>query len=409
VTDSHGVTRTSALQSQKHDIRANGPRDCQVHSDHQCDKSRDRPLDEKSFTFQGAQVPSHLHPLCIVILFALWCCISALDLYTAEVETLSAVTAVSERIVFEVTQPHLAGLWVSAMRMDTSTRELAGKCVEGLLTPALGTQTIYGRAGFGPFSIELYPQSRQQGSNIGIAENSVVGAFEPWRSGISLSLHQRVYLESDHRCASSALHDSAHPSGSPEPSFLLPIWGRVSIGSEFAAAEGPIPTPRLLLEGKLTFSARAVTFSRFGLLRWVLKTFGQGSILRPTLYPVAVLELPAGSRLETYSDGRREQSRASGLSQDTANWWGTVYIQPGKPGLCIAAATDTPKLALYRPNSHTPDIIEVTALNQMFGDPNLTKLFKLFAVIATVSSACTLVVRTLTIEKRGKEKRWEQP
>ena len=156
----------------------------------------------------------------------------------------------------------------------------------------------------------------------------------------------------------------------------LQIWGKARVGSEFKAIRSPDPDPTLLLSGQITVSARAVEFPpRF---------LG----LRATLYPVTVLDLPVGSRLETYASQQGSPPSGDKREKDgadfVANWWGTAYVDIEKPALDVELATDTPKLALYRPNLREPDIIEVTHLNQVFEDPNLIKVYKMLATLGTL-------------------------
>jgi hypothetical protein len=118
--------------------------------------------------------------------------------------------------------------------------------------------------------------------------------------------------------------------------------------------------------------------------------------LRATLYPVTVLDLPVGSRLETYAPQKESPPPDDQQEKDgagfVANWWGAVYVDSEKPALDVELATDTPKLALYRPNLGEPDIIEVTRLNQLFEDPNLIKAFKMLAALGTLIALCWWVL-----------------
>src|ERR1035441_2589659 len=277
--------------------------------------------------------------------------------FSSSVQTLSEVSATSERVAFDVTQPRLAAFYVRAMRIGTSTNALKG-CIEGLVTPALNSRVIYGRVGYGPLSIELWPPGD------GGQENATAAAFAAGGGDKEVSLGGRIYMETDGGC------DPLSVKATPLP---LPIWGRASIGSEFAGAEGAVPTPRLLLEGKLRFSARAVNLNLLS--------------LRPTLYSVTALELPVGSRLEAFSTAPQAEQqdvnggKKAGDRSQKVNWWGTAYVHYEETALIIAIAPDEARLALYRPNTHDPDVIEATMLTQIFDDPNLIKIYKLLAVI----------------------------
>lgn len=285
------------------------------------------------------------------------------------VQTLSQISASSERVEFQVTQPRLAAFYVRGMRIGTSgnsdsSNTLNGKCVEGLLTPALETRVIYGRVGYGDLSIELLPRTLTANQAV------VTGVFSRAPDNKDLSLRGRTYLEAEEECAHHRVLalGKNETEAQPQHPGPLPLWGRASIGAEFTGVQGPVPMPGLLLGGKLTVSAEAVSVGFLG--------------LRPTLYSVAQLDLPVGSRVEASAMPSREEGSTSALAGRTeeVNWWGTVYVQNDTPALTVLVATDVPKLAVYRPNRHEPDVIEASLLTSLFEDPHLIGLYKLLSV-----------------------------
>ncbi len=318
----------------------------------------------------------HMQHLVLIAVFAVptvglvgW----VLNAVNSRVQSLSQVSALSERVEFEVTQPRLAAVPVRQMRIATGDPALDGKCIDGLILPVLKANVVYGRVGYGPLSIRIVPPDAGQ-------QSAIAGEYEPDGDGRTLALKGSTYIETDESCAQGSARKQ--PPANPLSSMLLPlpIWGKARVGSEFKGMKSPDPDPTLLLSGQITVSARALEIPpRF---------LG----LRATLYPVTVLDLPVGSRLEAYApqqvspppDDKQEKDGADFV----ANWWGAAYVDREKPALSVELATDTPKLALYRPNLGEPDIIEVTRLNQLFEDPSLIKAYKMLAALGTLIALC---------------------
>jgi hypothetical protein len=286
---------------------------------------------------------------------------------SSRMQSVSQVSALTEKVEFQVTQPGLAAIPLRQMRLATSDQSLDGKCIEGLIVPALGANVIYGRTGYGPLSIQILPPKTDP-------QSTIAGKFEPSDNSRALALNGNIYIESDPACSQVL---AGIPSSAVTPSTIplpMPIWGKAKIGSEFKGIRNASPEPALLLSGQIKVSARAIVF-----LPWLLD---MGS----TLYPVTVLDLPVGSRLETYDSSQNESIPAREGADYLSNWWGTAYVDSEKPALNIELATDTPRLALFRPNRHEPDIIETSHLNQIFEDPNLIKVYKIFAVLASAAT-----------------------
>jgi len=286
---------------------------------------------------------------------------------SSHVQSVSQVSALAERVEFEVTQPRLAAIPVRQMRIATGDPALDGKCIDGLILPVLNANVIYGRVGYGPLSIRIGPPDADQ-------PNAIAGVFEPESNGKVLSLKGSAYIETDASCARNSAQVQSSADLVTSIPLPLPIWGKAKIGSEFKGMKSSDPEPTLLLSGQIRVSARAIELPP------------QFLEMRATLYPVTTLDLPVGSRLEAFAASKNSSSLDNDGTTFLSNWWGTAYVDSEKPALNIELATDTPKLALYRPNRHEPDVIEASHLNQVFEDPNLVKLYKLFGVFALAAA-----------------------
>lgn len=337
-----------------------------------CVRARDS---VRGFLKRPTAISEHMHHVwfaLIVMAVSAICLLIGFDFVSSRVQSISQVSALTERVEFMVTQPHLAAIPVRQMRIGTGEPALDGKCIEGLIVPGLHANVIYGRVGYGPLSIRIVPPDADR-------PNTIAGEFEPAGGGRPLALKGSTYVETDSGCgrrSSKAPSSVAPPFDNPPP---MPIWGLARIGSEFKGVESSDPEPRLLLAGQMKVSAKAIE-----ILPSLLD-------LRATLYPMTVLDLPVGSRLETYTSQPKNSSSQDESDKDgpafVPNWWGTAYADSQRPALSLEVATDTPKLALYRPNGHDPDVIEVSRMNQVFEDPNLIKLYKLLAVFAIAAAA----------------------
>lgn len=297
-----------------------------------------------------------------------------LNTVCSRLQSVSQVSAITERVEFEVTQPRLAALPVRRMRIATSDPALDGKCINGLILPVLKANVVYGRIGYGPLSIRIVPPDAS-------LQGAIAGEFEPDSGGKSLPLKGSTYMETDESCAEGP--GKKEPASNPPSSNALPIWGKARVGSEFKGMSGPDPDPTLLLSGQITVSARTVA---------VLSGFLG---FRATIYPVTVLDLPVASRLEAYNPPPKSPPAGDQQENDeteiVANWWGTAYVDSEKPALSVELATDTAQLALYRPNLSEPDVIEVSSLNQIFDDPNLIMVYKATGVVMILVALCKWV------------------
>jgi hypothetical protein len=299
-------------------------------------------------------------------------------------QSFSQISALTERVSFKVTQPNLASIPVRCFRMATMNSNPNGECLDGVIRPNINVDVRYGRVGYGSLSITLVPNTDDK--------DAILASYEPENGGQVIALQGTTYLELDERCGGDSSGYSSPNSDASSMLPALPIWGKVSLGSEFTGISSSNPQPRLLLEGKIDVSARSIEF-----LPSILN-------LRSTLYPITSLDLPVASRLETFPEIRNQlpthNRNAENKSSMIANWWGIAYIEQGKPAIRVEIATDTQKLALYRPNRHEADVIEVTILNQVFEDPNLIKLYKIFVVLFGVSVISKWASKAFRTKKR---------
>jgi hypothetical protein len=308
--------------------------------------------------------------LFLLEIFALLVVFSGLAISNSRGQVLSTISAVTERVTFEVIAPAMASFPIRGMRISAPSSGLDDRtCRDGLFRPARGVKVTYGRIGRGPLEIEVAPQRPISGSN----PQSSVGTFEPGDGSAPVRITELIYFESDGSCTSKNGNTEATPNWPP-----LPIWGRASIGSEFHPLDSPEQHPTLLLSGTLKISGRAIE-----ILPSVLH-------FDASLYRVGELELPVGSRLETFPGLHTRML-------DAANWWGVAYGDPEKPALDLQIATDTPKLALYRPDRSGADVIELTTITQIFDDPNLIKLYKIVALMGGVVVFSGWVSKTFKI------------
>ncbi len=291
-----------------------------------------------------------LLPLAL-LLFSNW--------YSTTARLIVQVSALSERVSFRVTQPNLAAFFVRSMRARSSVAALDKTCVNGLIKPALNSEITFGRVGYGPLLIELHPVGA--GNDPGVDASGLLTTMLPEHSTV---LSGETRLQWDAGCSPAAGLDVSvnDPPAAPPP---LPIWGPLSIGSEFSGYSGTVQTPKLITEGRVTLQARSVAIP---------------FLLARSWYTVSALDLPVGARVEAYatdaSGTTTTATQKNGKTGEEATWWGRVYVDPQRPNLVVIAATYTPRLAVYRPNVKEAELVELSSLAQMFGDPNLVVAYK---------------------------------
>lgn len=266
--------------------------------------------------------------------------------------TVTTATARTERVSFVVTNRRFAAVPISGMRPATSPAN-AQECLEGLLVPNLGVVIGYERDLDKNVSVlltanETALKPRDKGSPLAV--------FEPRNGGPHLPINEPVDLLSDRTTCEASLPGR------------FPIWGNLRLGEDVhPTSAGGRVQPGLLLEGRLSVQAKALE-------HWLLLPFS-----RSTVYPAKDIPLPFGARLEALDPN--------------STWWGTAYIDDQQVGLQVAAATEAGKLALYRPERSTPDVIEITTLTELFSDPNVVQMQVFAAVLLSVFGLCISVAQ----------------
>jgi hypothetical protein len=279
---------------------------------------------------------------------------------------LSLVSATTEMASYVVSDPENASLPVHGMavRSDESPGAKRPTCANGLIRPMLNSNIRYSRVGYGPLTITI----SQRTGRLPLASGSVTASLFA-AGGSSYDLHGTVLLMPDERCDQdeikgvqgsfnvndTLLKTCGYFSGAVNPP--LPIYGDLTVGSEFHPARNGEAQP-YLLKGSIKVLAES------------LKPLGF-SLFPASLYKDSDLDLPVGSRL--IAQGPEDHS-------SMPNWWGVCYCEPQKAALQLEVATNATRLQLFRPDRHTADIIEVTATTRTFDDPNLVKIYKLFGI-----------------------------
>jgi hypothetical protein len=329
--------------------------------------------------------PKHIGFTLIVALllaFYIW-----IFFFLPSAEVLTAVSIQTERVSFEDVSEK-AAFPVYGMRIsvdsagDPALAALDQQCVDGLFRPTRYAVVTYGRVGLGPLEIDV-----ARGSVPSSDRDPVLGVFERRSNDRPLKMTTPVYFEWDKACAMA--HVQAGGLATKNESFPppLPVWGRLSIGGEFRPISRPgLPEPRLLIGGQIRVSARSIHVSD------KLK-----SIDKPTLYPVASLDVPVGSRLVAAADD------ASGPRGLVTNWWGLTYVDSSKPALTLEAATNASKLQVYHANLSEPDVIEVATLTQLTNDPQIKRLHFWLAVLVSFFGASGWIAEKIyrSREKKG--------
>jgi hypothetical protein len=307
-----------------------------------------------------------------------------LQSYAKSGRVLSIVSATTEMVKFEVQDPDLATIPVRKMRVEAPDDfPKKGGCKSGLFKPVLGAVVTYTRMGYGPIQIEVAPKEGAAPRDSGtLLESGVDGekfAGEVFFTPDATCVDPTSGAEAKFIIAGNyILGTCGAPRGALDPPY--PLYGHVTVGSEFHGTPSHHEIQPYLLSGTLKVSAWSVSF---------LGMFDEA------LYKQSEFDLPVGSRLDTY--------RGESAPADSDYWWGTCYCDPQRPALTVEAVTPTPKLALFRPFVKTPDIIQVTATARIFEDPNLIKAYRLIGLlIGTVTLMNWIFGHLDTIHKHAK-------
>jgi hypothetical protein len=336
--------------------------------------------------------PSVKHGL-VAIIFGLAAALASIPWLvhvTAHGQILTIVSASTEILTFEVFDQELASLPLRGMKMIRVSEKGPPKlhCINGLFQPALKSRVTYSRVGYGPLVITVVPFDEHNGGEV------VSGAYQT-ENGESTNLPGEVNFMLDQQCDTIAVksdEDQVKRAGNLLPACgslggavnsPLPIFGRVTLGTEFRSPRSVNELQPFLLNGTLKVSA--ISINPLPFLRM--------AIFPQALYKAGDIDLPPASRLRAYSDNADQINREQKVHPDdpiagqneeradTTNWWGVCYCDPQKPALTVEMATDAPRLELHRPGTPV-DIIEVTATTRVFEDPNLEKIYRIVGIFA---------------------------
>jgi hypothetical protein len=284
---------------------------------------------------------------------------------------LSVVSATTEMVTYVVSDAETATFPVHGMARSADRPPRpgvkSGVCFNGLVRPVFNSSVTYSRVGYGPLEIAISPP-RTDPTNV--SDPNAITASLIRADGTSDDFRGLIALVPDETCDDdqnkaaqglfhvddTLLKTCGFFAGGVNPP--LPIYGRVTIGTEFHAARNRERQP-YLLSGTLKVAAQSFALPGFP----------------EALYKEGDLDLPVASRLTAVEPN-------SGGSSDTSNWWGVCYCEPQKAALELNLATNAPKLELFRPNKHDADIIQVTETARIFDDPNLVKLYKITGIVA---------------------------
>jgi hypothetical protein len=281
------------------------------------------------------------------------------------VHGVSRISAQTELISFVVTNAQTSSMALRGFRVARGDSPLERTCISGALAPVLDATVTYGRPGWGPLTIRIAAP--------GHADSPIAALFTPWKSDRRIALSSPVELVFDPSCKLPRGDDEALDlSRFPVP-YGLPVFGRATLGSE-------------------SHSARATR----------VPYFSHGA-----LYPVDVIDLPVGSRIDARRDaGALHDARQKGHEEEAeegANWAGVVFLDPFKPGLTAEVETDTTSLRIVRPNTSEPDVIEVTGVKEAFEDPGLLILYKTVALLVFFAGVCGWAADHIFGKKPSKE------
>jgi hypothetical protein len=163
----------------------------------------------------------------------------------------------------------------------------------------------------------------------------------------------------------------------------LPVHGLVRYGTEFAPFSDATPSLQLL-SGKVSVFSRA-TDSLVGI------PLSVAPFVPNALYGTAPIEIPGGSVLEGADNSAR------GSTGDATPWYGfaDVGFTTSDPGaIQVAASTNARRIKLHPPNPVAneertgvqPDVIALSMVARLGGDPNLLWLYSVVACLAALAT-----------------------
>lgn len=254
-------------------------------------------------------------------------------------------------------------------------------CLSNLVvTPQAGKRITYIRHGNGPLLIRLEGDSTwQYGDEAGRQPETRVGPMEIEVGGPACAEH-------------------------PTPPLRLPIVGAADFGESVRHVVEPDDRSAAVLSGQLIVYGRALP-DFFGI------PLSRGPFRRNALFLVSELPVPGGSIVA--AGGGPEQPRST-PNTDSPAWSGHADITwPGgeSPAMRAVATVNTEEVRLYLPgprvvatgdNFTDADVISLSLLARLTGDPNLQFIYGVLGVCATVLQLFKSVA-----ELRGSRRREE--
>ncbi len=287
----------------------------------------------------------------IFVLTVLFLVFLLFEFFYRQSRATSHLSAQSELVEIRVTDPETAGVGLQQMRLHT--RGATGApCVTGVLLPWPGTRLRFEKGGFGPVQVELLlPEAPGQAAQVGTLRSP---------DQTEMDLPDRVLLQRDPTCPADASDPVLHPG----TATLWPVSGDITIGSvrNKMDARGNA-SPALMIAGKLHVFTKAKNVPG----------------MSTSFYTLADFDLPVGSSIAAAPTTGRIQW-LFGHQQPSVSWHGVVFNDDTKPGLSVELETDAIKVHVDEPGEEQLDL-EVSAASQMFYDPNLLLLYKLFSSI----------------------------
>jgi hypothetical protein len=289
------------------------------------------------------------------------------------VPSIAVLTATVETMTFRVIVPEMARLSVRgyAMSYEAPVTDLGfgadrtvksattskSLCLEGLVTPAPGTQVTYERFGGDPIAIEM---RRDDGKPIGTFEISKGVMPDVARKAAWI----RLVAKADD-------DDSKGAFTCPGTSMTrLPIYGIADVGSEIRpASAGEKASFGTLLDGTLDIFARTID----------LRALNR----EPRIYPAtsSSITIPPGSKV-TVSDPVERQHPWVGFAMPDAT---------NSVGLDVRLTTEAKDITIVRPGvGITPEVLSIGLFTQLGNDPLLVSaqvmvalLFSLFEMLGS--------------------------
>ena len=264
----------------------------------------------------------------------------------------------TERVSFLVLDPAKAAFFVEGMKGGALGSQPTGECLTGLFTPAKDAVVTYGRRGEGAVEVTIKPASDKE-------QKSFAGTFQPQAGSQPRLIDSIWFLSTDPSCKRSE-------------AMQFPVWGDVSVGLEFRPPNSAdTPEPSMLIDGTIQVAAR--------------------SAFQDALYEVSSISVPTGARLQAY-DSRAFSSRPNAKSPTIGSvapavWWGIAYVDPQRTALVTELATETPNIALYRPNRSVADRIGASDLTQLTTDPDIVRVHVLALVFMALVFSCDWAAR----------------